>query len=565
MGCRVAAFTAIVVIVILELISTAALPAIRSKRSDEEVPVHHMTTNSASLKLKVYDKGFGTVHIDGTDSKESDYPLSTPFPSRSAIEDYRFRSDAGTHIKVKFNAFNISQKPYEDYLSGYSGFPSLKSSEVDQRNDEDSPLIFTTIQDDKQSDATVIKADDEFETYGNELRIIFVHSYRDGGDRDAFDIELVAVPSPTPQRARLQGRELFGDTTTTTNSRYNVCSAEDNDPTKLDLVSSSQDSGTITSHASFTNPGAESGTGISEIPYKLSSRNCRLDILADEDDEITFIVQYISIDTGLTDRGDCKNNYFSISGEDSNKNNKTTGPLCNGKAALYGPFYGPLIIIQFVTDTWFEADEKHKGFWMTYTRKKKVQMEDDMVTETTEITSTTKPNTEQRKEELPDLPPAIFYIGATVVALLLIVVLSVAGVVACMRTHQQDQLISLLTERIADSTHYSPVGGSIQSLKQPPFGPDLRPPGAPSSIISGSSFRQKAPELVLQRSSVISIVSKPNENTHEKSNLLMSSPTTTAGSEKSNDERTNDVSYTAVSSPEKTEDETVNLVQHRKT
>lgn len=547
MGCRVAAFVTLLVIIGVDLLTNiAAVPspehaaealaeriagAGRQRRAaleEDIVPVHR--------KL---DLGYGDI-----------YKFKPTW--KGHLEAFAFQSPSDTRLSVKFESVDLHNYA-EDTVTAYSGIvpnTELVKSKTTAVNDEIQrkefrsqmvrlPLLFTT-RDPSQTfqEHALVTINRAYFADANQMTVAFEHNALSKGFTALIEVHKVTQPDDTRgRRAELGGMPDPGS--------FSLCDAPDVISSRQ-AVTSNKDGviGTITSHPSFPDEAMNKYNGRMDCKRSINLPSGRVKL------EI--------IQMGLTTAEEsCDTAYLEVTDSETGKSVKFCDSSHQGKTYEFSN----RIDLKLVPGDWTwdvqgfsiiysvlkgqkESSENEEDKNPTTSNDKKTAGPDISIfdqrkdipkaepisdLETTADTSADTIKTAGKKQNNAAQPlPAIFIISVIVVAILLIIILSAAGAIACYRTHQQDQIINSLTGRlIVDSsengTSFAP-DGSNNSLCQNgcQMNGSMYKSGAADGSITGIVL-PGATGIDIARSSVKS-KAKAYKPSDETARLLSSSP-----------------------------------------
>lgn len=454
MSCRIAAFAAILCIILLELLTCSlAKPAheLRSealheriKRSSYSGNVHNkaikISENKQTLKISAYDNLKGAIlTIENGDEMEQ-YPFE---PSEANTDIFKIETaDRTRGLKFKFKNFNLLN-PSKEWINIY-----------DHQQGKQNKFKMLTSKKGEYDNSPLVEEGNEYYSDGNALDFEFHHGYYN--EKQVFEIDVESVQYAEPSRLP---RSHTSDINTYKGieNHFYLCQDDGNQHQikKINGESAGQLQGEIWSTSGFQE---DELSYISEDIHK-----CSVEFQLDEGDKIEFKTKKVAISN---DEAFCSQSKITIKGNDAeNSFCSVDDKVIETEADQDGK-----IKLEFI----HEISAIAYGFWLEYRVKKKEQK---ILTNTTNSSfkqgkaNENEVNAIKNKTDgLSQATPMIFFVCAAVVAILLIVILAVAGIVACMRTHQQDQLISTLTEQLTNQQQqYTPVEGSLVSINKAPL------------------------------------------------------------------------------------------------
>jgi len=483
MGCRVAAFITLLVIIGLDLLTNiAAVPASQhvakareearasrgnryrrsTKEQDDVVPIHRR-------EFKAAGESFSLI--------EGQY-------SGNGLQAYEFRAPKDTRLSIEFQDIEFNSYS-EDTLTAYSGpiptteWPKTKTTdfkgELQRKQFKEQmgklPFLFSTRNPgDTLQEHAVVQLDTPYYADNNELVIAFEHATHGRGFTALIQVHKVAEPT-AQHRRRDGGMEAHQA------ASFPLCSrdplSEDDTEITQSALTGGVSTGTIISHREYENNSEESRM------TKFLDKTCSRQIKLDDATSIELDIQTMRL---TTSSDDCELAFLKVI--DHGKGGRTE-KFCNDLHENKKYEFSNNIELILATGSW---DMDLHGFQIMYTALKSDKDEEqpeidqspgqvDHDSQKEEPESTTPQlnragmfaekmarvdSTRSTTQEAKPLP-AIFIVSVIVVAILLIIILAAAGAIACYRTHQQDEIINSLTEKIIQSNTPS-ADGSMASL-----------------------------------------------------------------------------------------------------
>lgn len=470
MSCRIAAFTFVVCIILLELLCFSLAKPAHELRAENKERIKRETSDGnyhpaieipkigqkRVLSVKSYDTDGGKLQVLDADRKELIQSIDLSVDAVHNNRDiFPIRSQNENNVlKITFKEFNLVNQ--KEYINLYDQeFKLLTSNE--NGNVYRYPLV---------------EKGDVYYSDGSKLNLEFYHGYFNDGDKgESFEIEVEQIEYE-PIKNRASKRDNDDTSKLQKNSHFNLCDLQSKNlasgkltATPLDFTSFGHDTSKLTGEIWSTSEYQEDPD--TEIPSDIYS--CSVEFKVNTGDAMKFDIKqmHISQDQG----GSCRANKLVFSGD-------TVYEYCHGqeKNIKITPTDNKITVTFHHRGDEFVAAN---GFWFSYQVLKKEEtdgnQESNEPSEPTPQAEITEKVRTLQQAKINDPTPMIFFIGAAVVAILLIVILAVAGIVACMRTHQQDQLINTLTEQLTNQ-QYTPVDGSLVSLSKSPPSIILRRP-----------------------------------------------------------------------------------------